>query len=516
MASERREIMIGLISPIGINLDDVISTLSQSLNVVGYNTNAIRLTDFLTEMGDQFDLSYNSEFERYQKFISAGDALCERTQRKDVFALYGITRIVAHFPKRRDETPSEIAHILRQIKRLDEIRTLREVYGSNIIFVACHASRQQRVNNLVTKLLSSERSQDRDVLEARALEIISKDANERDNPNGQRVLDCFSHADFVLDCSSHDKLLKSCERFTHAFFGHPFITPRPDEYCAHVAKSAAFRSSDLSRQVGAAIFGDSCEIISMGCNEVPAHGGGTYWDGSSADDRDFRRGYDSNHKVKTDMVRDFMVRLSEEGWLSEKHSQLAPDALVESALEGKGPLARAMINDVIEYGRMVHAEMNALTDAARFRRSTSNATLFCTTMPCHLCTKLIIAAGITRVVYIEPYYKSLVGELYEDSVSMNEPFEHDKVSFEQLKGVTPNSFKQVFSKGRRKNGNGEAIRWNPRTAEPINTSSIPFYIQSEQIMVAKLGSLQKLLASSSPKPKKRPSRNNPRGATPRK
>src|SRR4029079_6724950 len=101
-----------------------------------------------------------------------------------------------------------------------------------------------------------------------------------------------------------------------------------------------------------------------------------------------------------------------------------PDQLVALAFEetgaSTGPLAFSMIKDIIEFGRMVHAEMNALADAARFRRSTIGATLYCTTMPCHMCAKLIIAAGIDRVVYVHPYNKSLVAELFEDSVAVDE------------------------------------------------------------------------------------------------
>jgi len=501
VTKKRREAFVALIAPIGIDLGAVEAALRQALRVVAYDTNSIRLTDFLTDKADWFDLEYKSEFERYTKYIQAGDKLCELAGRRDVFALYGMARIEAQFPHRAEDVPTNILHIFRQIKRTEEIKTLKEVYGSNILFVACHASRQQRISNLVSKLVSTDRSLDRNSLEASALKIIGTDANERENPNGQRVLDCYAHADFVLDCSSHPALTRSAERFVEAFFGYPFISPSKDEYCSFVAKSASFRSADLSRQVGAAIFGPQCEVISLGCNEVPAAGGGTYWADGEKDFRDFRIGHDSNHKVRTDMVRDLMVRLQDAGWLSNEHAELKPDDLVETVLsdsdKAPGPLSRAMINDVIEYGRMVHAEMNALSDAARFRRSTAGATLFCTTMPCHLCTKLIIAAGITRVVFIEPYYKSLVSELYEDSVSVHEPFESGKVAFEPLRGVTPNAFSSVFKKGRRKKANGTAVTWDRESAEPIFTTSFAYYPQAETRLVAELGRVVKDISEGS-------------------
>jgi len=48
-----------------------------------------------------------------------------------------------------------------------------------------------------------------------------------------------------------------------------------------------------------------------------------------------------------------------------------------------------------------HAEQNALIQAAKLGVSVDGATLYCTHQPCTICTKLIINAGIKRVVYKE-------------------------------------------------------------------------------------------------------------------
>src|SRR5439155_12870624 len=81
-------------------------------------------------------------------------------------------------------------------------------------------------------------------------------------------------------------------------------------------------------------------------------------------------------------------------------------------------IGKASVLDVIEYGREVHAEMAALTDAAKRGTSVRGCVLYCTTFPCHECARLIVSAGIARVVYIEPYPKSKVAELYEDSIGL--------------------------------------------------------------------------------------------------
>ncbi len=51
----------------------------------------------------------------------------------------------------------------------------------------------------------------------------------------------------------------------------------------------------------------------------------------------------------------------------------------------------------------IHAEQNALIQAAKLGVSVQGATLYCTHQPCTICTKLIINAGIARIVYKYPY-----------------------------------------------------------------------------------------------------------------
>ena len=52
---------------------------------------------------------------------------------------------------------------------------------------------------------------------------------------------------------------------------------------------------------------------------------------------------------------------------------------------------------------VLHAESNAITKLAKSTQSSSNATLYVTLSPCYQCSKLIIQAGITRVVYTDDY-----------------------------------------------------------------------------------------------------------------
>lgn len=51
----------------------------------------------------------------------------------------------------------------------------------------------------------------------------------------------------------------------------------------------------------------------------------------------------------------------------------------------------------------IHAEQNAIIQAARLGVSIEGATLYCTHQPCVICAKMIVNAGVARVVYREGY-----------------------------------------------------------------------------------------------------------------
>jgi dCMP deaminase len=56
--------------------------------------------------------------------------------------------------------------------------------------------------------------------------------------------------------------------------------------------------------------------------------------------------------------------------------------------------------------RTAHAELNAITNAARFGVSVDGSTLYCKFLPCYTCAKAIINAGVKRVVALKDYHAS--------------------------------------------------------------------------------------------------------------
>lgn len=63
----------------------------------------------------------------------------------------------------------------------------------------------------------------------------------------------------------------------------------------------------------------------------------------------------------------------------------------------------------------VHAEQNAIAQAAKMGINLEGATLYCTHQPCVICTKIIINAGIRRVVYKHGYPDEFSLELLKEA-----------------------------------------------------------------------------------------------------
>ena len=214
----------------------------------------------------------------------------------------------------------------------------------------------------------------------------------------------------------------------------------------------AVRSADLSRQVGAVISNSWGDQIASGCNEVPRAGGGQYWENDDPRHRDVELGYDSNQVHKEEIVSELLRKLTEAGYLKT-------DKVDRACLRDTRLL------DILEFGRPVHAEMAALMDAARRGVGTLDATMYTTTYPCHVCARHIIAAGIKRVVYIEPYPKSLAKELYGDSVAMHGEFSDGAIKFEPFFGIAPNRYFDFFAMAtgsRKDKKTGVTKEWIPQ------------------------------------------------------
>jgi len=68
-----------------------------------------------------------------------------------------------------------------------------------------------------------------------------------------------------------------------------------------------------------------------------------------------------------------------------------------------------------ELYRGLHAEQNAIIQAAYHGTSIKDSTLYCTNLPCSICSKMIINAGIKKIVYKDGYMDELAEEMITES-----------------------------------------------------------------------------------------------------
>lgn len=205
------------------------------------------------------------------------------------------------------------------------------------------------------------------------------------------------------------------DRFISQVFGYPFGTPTADEFGIGMAYVASRLSADLSRRVGAALVDTDGRILGLGKNEVPRPGGGTYDSQSPSDHRDFQLpngvigtpGVDPNEREKRHLAALIAgdLRGPDRGKGGSAGGELSPQTVLDRGLR-----------DLTEFGRSVHAEMDAILSASATGRLARGATLYSTTYPCHNCMRHIIHTGIRRVVYVEAYPKSRATILHPDAI----------------------------------------------------------------------------------------------------
>ena len=149
--------------------------------------------------------------------------------------------------------------------------------------------------------------------------------------------------------------------------------PRPswDEYFMSIAQMVSTRSTCLRRKVGAVLVKDK-RIISTGYNGPPSG---------------------LKHPEEVGCLREKLGIPS-----GERH----------------------------ELCRGLHAEQNAIIQAALHGVSTKGSVLYCTHCPCSLCVKMLINAGITKVIYREGYPDWLAKEIAKEANLPLVQFEESK------------------------------------------------------------------------------------------
>ena len=458
------EIVIGIVSAVGTESKRVVDPLKDRIKGFGYAVEEIRVSQILPTAETEV-----KEYDRIRHYMEEGDKLRKLLANNAILAA-GVAKEIG---EKRTATaePDKTAYIVNSLKHPSEVQFLRKIYGNGFYLFGIHADEKRRHKYL---------QDDKSCTQQQATELIQIDEDEQLD-HGQRTRDTFHLADFFINLGKNDDQVKNTiQRFLELIFSNPYRNPTFDEFAMFMAFNSSIRSSDLSRQVGAVIAKDQ-QIIATGANDCPKYGGGQYFaevDPSTGEVKDHPGGKDSTREEDSNKVAQNQI-------ISE-----ITDTLVSSELcaeKDRTVLAEKLkaskISDLTEFGRVVHAEMEAILSCSRVGILTKDTTLYCTTFPCHNCAKHIIDAGITRVVYVEPYPKSRALEFHSDSIhlktSAEEPSDQLLVDLEPFTGVGARRFLDLFSmslgsgsKLRRKDKEGNTLDWSKDDAT-VRTPLLP-------------------------------------------
>jgi len=463
------EVVIGIVGPVGIDLDPIIDVFIRRLEAVEYKAISVRLSKQIEKF---FGVDYSDlpENERIEKLMDAGTALREKSERGEAVALLAIAEIRRIRQQELNHSTEGNAFILRSLKHPDEVETLRAVYGKGFFLISAYAPRDARVSAMAEKVTRSQHGNPNHSRE-RAEAIVERDEQEENKELGQDVKDAFPLADLFIDARDKKSFEPEIRRFIELVFGNLFHTPTKDEHGMYHARSAALRSADLGRQVGAAITAPSGELLALGCNDVPKAGGDLYWPSDDGDARDFQRGFDPIVEERKQILSELLARLRKAKVLADAYGDAKSIAPLVSALTTGAKrefLKGARVMNLLEFGRCVHAEMAAITSAARLGVPVKGATLYTTTFPCHMCARHIVSSGIARVVYVEPYPKSRARHLHGDAIQVDaqKPVP-GLVIFEPFVGIAPRQYQDIFdARDRRKDRSGKIFNWRAKGTRP--------------------------------------------------
>lgn len=485
----RPELIVGLVGGTGTRLSDLSTELSKTFRQFGYTTSEVRLSSLLRNAAGWQPTSEGDELGRIAQLQRMGNDLRRRCGDGAALARAAIAEIRAQREAKSGDPGSPIgahAFLLHQLKHPDEVELLRRVYGPAFLLIAGHAPRSVRIAALAKKAAERALKPDQQrQFEGGAHKIVNDDDKQED-AFGQNTRDTYPKADFFANLgNSYGE--HSVRRFVELVFGHPFHTPSPDEYAMYQASAAALRSSDDNRQVGAVIVSltrnpnnpnlvTNADIVAVGMNEVPRGGGGFYWEGESPDCRDqalAERNDDRPKLIKISALAEVLDKLRGMEWLGGEAASGEPNVLAARLLPH---LRGSQFMNIGEFGRPVHAEMAALIDSARRGVEVNGRSMYVTTFPCHNCAKHIIAAGIRRVVYLEPYPKSRTTHLYEEEVDV-EPVDGKesagKVTFVAFSGVGPRQYAQLFAMAERGAKKGRSLKHWSNTQDELSPVYVP-------------------------------------------
>ncbi|WP_264293056.1 anti-phage dCTP deaminase [Pectobacterium aquaticum] len=468
---------MGFCGAVGSGIKSLVGITGERLESLGYTKIIhIRVSDIMQKIFHEWEdnpLDISTPYLRYKNLQDFGNSL-RKSYYKHILAEAVISEIsiekkLLESDIDYNQQTSRVAFLIDQLKHPAEIELLRIVYQHNFYLIGVIRSENERKRNL----------RDEDISKSEIDEIIHRDRKGLESYE-QQTAKAILDADYFIKNNQGQKthLEYKIKRVINLIHGVNGITPTLNEKGLYAAFSASLQSACLSRQVGAAILDDLGNLLATGKNDVPKFGGGLYTaDDGINDHRCVFKGGKCYNDFRKKGIKEKIERILSSDEMSEKKIILDKDQIKFLA----DKLIRdTPISSIIEYSRSIHAEMDAITSMARLSgKSTLNTVLYTTTYPCHNCARHIVASGIKKVVYIEPYEKSLALDLHDDAIT--EINEKEKVIFDGFEGVSPRRYQKFFfPTDERKNNDGIANKTNAKYGNHIDMQFLDSYLDFEK------------------------------------
>jgi deoxycytidylate deaminase len=318
------------------------------------------------------------------------------------------------------EMPSRLA--VDGIRNTGEIEYLRDAFGDSFFLVAVHAPAPVRWNRERSDYVKQGLDEQDFFLDDK------RDQNE-EIPYGQQVELCVDKSDVFLLNSEDLSKVDRTRRLTEKLEQHVKLLAGEaryasvDEVLMNLAFSSAHSTKCLKRQVGAVVATPGGEPISVGFNENP--------------DRIkpciFEFGECYRDRLRNDHFATLAAGKAVCPTCGEPIGELIGPpwrcSNCSSNLETRFFPDRAM-----NWCTALHAEERAIINAAG--RDLRGTTIYTTAFPCFLCAEKILQAGITKIVFADPYPDIYSAELLEHA----EP----GMVVERFEGVRSGSFDRIF------------------------------------------------------------------------
>lgn len=466
------EIIMGIASPIGTNIDHFKERLTDLLKINKILLININVTDeLLGPKSKNKDNDLPKSLKYYLKM-----QICTHLRDKYTKGIL-IHSIVSTIRRERAkiETPNKyeaVVYLVDQLKNVSEYKILKHIYGKNYIQISLFSSERIRdetlekifeednnfdiesENNKIKDIIKNKylieineieehlerggdkfddnkiddclRSYRTEILKDASHMLILKDFSETDltlsdKESGQQVADLYHLSNYFINLNLHHKFIDSeINKFIDLLLGKYKEYPTQDEFGMSLAYQASVRSNfPGKRHVGAALISQWGEVISVASVRAPSGSSNT----SLYDEQKINTGFEK-YKNKIDSWKKFIEEQSND----EKFKEI-----------------KKFISNVLDFHPCTHAEIAAVLDAAKLGVSIRNATLYSTTYPCHLCAKDILNAGISEVVYLEAYPKSKNKELYPDLIDTDPKIVSELIPFKAYIGIGPKAYYYAYS-----------------------------------------------------------------------